>query len=235
MDVTSAFEPFRDEHPGKPAVRGFIHRAANTCGGVLILSHAAASDCDAPLLVALAQAFSASGITVLRCDLPFRQMRPKGRPSAGVAARDQAGLRRAVDLLKAQVCKKIYLGGLAYGGRQSSLLAASEPGLVDGLLLLSYPLHPPGQRGPLRTFHFPSVRTPALFVQASRDPFGTPDEVRPALELIAAPTRLVIAKDARHDLFNDNNRETLPRMIVSEFEAFFGEEKAKASYQEVSG
>ncbi len=193
----------------------------------MILSHSAATDCSSPLLVALAQAFSAAGITVLRCDLPFRQMRPKRRPSASVAARDQAGLKRAIELLKARVCKRVYVGGLAYGGHQSSLLAASEPGLADGLLLLSYPLHPPGQRGPLRTFHFPSVRTPALFVQASRDPFGTPDEVRPALELIAAPTRLVIAKDARHDLFNDNNRETLPGMIVSEFENFFGQAEEK--------
>ncbi len=187
----------------------------------MILSHAAASDCDSPLLVALAGAFSACGITVLRCDLPFRQMRPKGRPSAGVAARDQAGLRRAVKLLKPRMCKKVYLGGVAYGGRQSSLLAASEPGLVDGLLLLSYPLHPPGQRGPLRTLHFPSVRTPTLFIQASRDPFGTPDEVRPTLELIAAPTRLVVAEDARHDLFNENNCEKLPGMIVTQFKDFF--------------
>jgi predicted alpha/beta-hydrolase family hydrolase len=188
----------------------------------LILTHAAASSCEAPLLVALAVAFSASGVTVLRCDLPFRQMRPKGRPLGHLAARDQAGLRRAVELLKARGSKTVYLGGHAYGGRQSSLLVASDPSLVAGLLLLSYPLHPPQQPAQLRTLHFSSVRTPALFVQASRDPFGTPEEIRSALAMVAAPTRLVVVKNARHELLTESNRATLPQVIVSEFTEFFG-------------
>src|SRR5437016_482172 len=75
---------------------------------------------------------------------------------------------------------RLWLGGQSYGGRQASILAAGEAGLVDALLLLSYPLHPPGKSGERRTAHFPELRTPALFVHGSADPFGTLDEVESA-------------------------------------------------------
>jgi len=215
-------EPFRDEHPDMPTVCGYIHHSACGPGDALILAHAAAGSCNSPLLIALARAFSASGITVLRCDLPFRQTRPNGRPLASFAARDQASLRRAVQLMKARVSTKVYLGGHAYGGCQASLLAASDPTLVAGLLLLSYPLHPPQQSAPLRTQHFSSLRTPAMFVQASKDSFGTPDELRSAMDAIPAPTMVVVIENARHELLTDGNSETLSRTVVSEFRGFFG-------------
>lgn len=215
-------EPFRDEHPEMPTVCGFIHHPVGDIGDALILAHAAAGSCNSSLLIALATAFSASGITVLRCDLPFRLARPDGRPPASFSARDQAGLRRAVDLMKAEVSKKVYLGGHAYGGRQASLVAASDPSLIAGLLLLSYPLHPPKQSAPLWTQHFSSLRTPTMFVHASKDPFGTPDELRSALDAIQAPTRVVLVENARHELLTDNNTDTLPGVVVSEFRGFFG-------------
>ena len=52
------------------------------------------------------------------------------------------------------------------------MLAADEPAAVDGLLLFSYPLHPPGKPERLRTEHFPRLAVPALFVQGTADPFG---------------------------------------------------------------
>jgi uncharacterized protein len=80
------------------------------------------------------------------------------------------------------------------------MLAAEEPGLVDGLLLLSYPLHPPNKPEQLRTGHFPSVQTPAVFVHGTKDPFGTIAEMRSALGLIPAKTDLVVIEGAGHDL-----------------------------------
>ncbi len=71
----------------------------------------------------------------------------------------------------------VILGGHSYGGRQSTMLAAEEPGLVEALLLLSYPLHPPGKPAQPRTAHFPALRTPALFVHGTKDPFGTIEEL----------------------------------------------------------
>jgi predicted alpha/beta-hydrolase family hydrolase len=104
------------------------------------------------------------------------------------------------------------MGGHSYGGRQASILAAEELGLVDGLLLLSYPLHPPRKPEQLRTAHFPKLQTPALFVHGSRDPFGSLDEMKQALKLIPASTCLIEVDGAGHDL--GRNREALAARIV---------------------
>jgi predicted alpha/beta-hydrolase family hydrolase len=80
------------------------------------------------------------------------------------------------------------------------MLAAEEAGVADGLLLLSYPLHPPEKPLQLRTAHFPSLRTPAVFVHGTKDPFGTPDELRAAIALIPAHAQIVEVEGAGHDL-----------------------------------
>ena len=80
------------------------------------------------------------------------------------------------------------------------MLAAEQPSEADALLLLSYPLHPPGKPESLRTDHFPHLRTPALFVSGTKDPFGTPEELRAALTLIPSRHELVLVNGAGHDL-----------------------------------
>src|SRR5271166_5914027 len=148
-------------------VKGCLHGAGGAGDG-LVLTHGAGGNASGPLLVAVADAFQAAGVTVLRCDLPFRQQRPSGPPRPADAARDREGLRAAVAAMRGIVRGRVGLGGASYGGRQASILAADEPGLVDALLLLSYPLHPPGKPAELRTAHFPKLRTRARFVQGSR-------------------------------------------------------------------
>ena len=210
-----------DETPGQAPVRGFLHHAAETGVGFLVLTHGAGGNCNAPLLVALADKFAASGLSALRCDLPFRQRRPKGPPSPSDAKHDQAGLRRAVELMKKQFAGRAFLGGVSYGGRQASMLVAAEQTLVDGLLLLSYPLHPPGRPAQLRTAHFPSLRTPVLFVSGTRDAFGSITQVEAAIKLIPAPTKLIPIEGAGHSLLQKSNREELPETVVQQFGAFF--------------
>jgi uncharacterized protein len=166
----------------------------------LILTHGAGSNRNAPLLVAVANAFAAAGIEAVRYDLPFRQERPHGPPRPGDAARDREGLREQIARAREKKPDHIWLGGQSYGGRQASMLAAETADLVDALLLLSYPLHPPGKPQQLRTAHFPQWKTPALFVHGSRDPFGSIEEVKNALDLIPAPTRLLEVAGAGHDL-----------------------------------
>lgn len=166
----------------------------------LVLTHGAGSDSNAPLLVTMAAAFERLGLRVLRYDLPFRQARAHGPPSPAWAARDREGLRDTVLALRQQCGGRVFLGGHSYGGRQASILAASEPGLVDGLLLLSYPLHPPRRPQDLRTAHFPQLRTPAVFVHGTRDPFGSIEEMRQALALIPVPPKLITIGGAGHDL-----------------------------------
>ncbi len=183
-----------------PAVRGYLHSPANPNGDALVLTHSAGSDCNAPLLVAVSETFSGRGYTVLRCDLPFRQERRTGPPFPSIAERDRAGLRNAVAVLRKSIAGRIFLGGHSYGGRQATMLCATEPDLVSGLLLLSYPLHPPRKPEQLRTQHFPNLQTPSLFVHGTRDPFGSIEEIKQAIQLISAQHKLLEVEGAGHDL-----------------------------------
>ena len=212
---------FVDVEPGQAPVQGFLHRAETGNSGFVVLTHGAGGNANAPLLVMLADRFAAIGLSTLRCNLPFRQKRPTGPPSPSNAKLDQEGLRRALTLMRERFTGKAFLGGVSYGGRQGSMLVAAEPELVDGLLLMSYPLHPPGKPAQLRTAHFASLRTPAVFVSGTRDGFGSIDELRQAIEEIPAPTKLVAADGAGHGLLTKSNREQLPETIVREFQAFF--------------
>lgn len=216
----STFETFSDHSSSETPVRGFLHRSAAADADGLILTHGAGANCQSPLLTALAEAFSAAGLTVLRCDLPFRRARPHGPPPPGSADRDQAGLRAAVAALRAHTSGRTFLGGHSYGGRQASMLAAAEPDLVQALLLLSYPLHPPKRPSELRTKHFPQLQTPALFVHGTRDGFGSLAELEAALHLIPARTALLPVPSAGHELLTKHNRDELPRLVLEAFRAF---------------
>ncbi len=200
-------------------VVGFLHRPAATPQAGLVLTHGAGSNSLSPLLVALAQAFCGVGWMVLRCDLPFRQMWKTG-PPRGSAVRDQQGLQAAVALLRRYTPAPVFLGGHSYGGRMASMLAADHPGLVENLLLLSYPLHPPKQPASLRTAHFPQLTTPALFVHGARDGFGTTEELEAALRLIPGRTELLSIPGAGHELMTRRNQEELPKTIVAAFQQF---------------
>ena len=219
----SLFEQLRDDSLN-PAVRGFLHAPATPNGDALILTHGAGSNCNASLLVALAETFAGHGYAVLRCDLPFRHERRTGPLTAAIAERDRAGLRNAVAVLRKQVAGRIFLGGHSYGGRQATMLSASEPDLVSGLLLLSYPLHPPRKPDQLRTQHLPNLRTPSLFVHGTRDPFGSIEELKKALNLIPATKDLLEVEGAGHDLgFKGKRRvQELPTRILSAFLGFMG-------------
>ena len=214
-------QPFVDHTSGETPVSGFLHRAEKPSDDFLVLTHGAGGNCRGPLLMALGEKLAESGINVLRCDLPFRQRKALGPPSPADAKRDQEGLRRAVDLMRKQFSGRAFLGGSSYGGRQATLLAAEEPPLVQGLLLLSYPLHPPGRPAQMRTAHFPNLRTEALFISGTRDAFGTIGELEGAIKLIPARTQLTAMEGAAHGLWQKSNREQLPAQIVKEFLQFF--------------
>jgi predicted alpha/beta-hydrolase family hydrolase len=170
-------------------------------------------------LVALAETFASAGFVVLRCDLPYRQARPYGPPRPTDAVRDRQGLTNAVGALKEIAPGKVSLGGHSYGGRQASMLCAEQPELGEGLLLCSYPLHPPGKPDRLRTQHLPTLQLPVLFVHGTRDPFGTIEELEAARQLIPAKTALLRVDGAGHDLGfkGKTRREELPGEIVTEF------------------
>ena len=201
-------------------VRGFLHRPKVAKGDGLVLTHGAGTNCQSPLLVALANAFCEAGLMVLRCDLPFRQSRPNGPPPRGSAERDQAGLSAAVSALRRKAKGRVFFGGHSYGGRQASMVAAAEPGLAAALLLLSYPLHPPERPDVMRTGHFAELRTPALFVHGTCDGFGSLAEMEAAMGLIPARTALLAIPGAGHELLVGRNRAELPGLVVENFLKF---------------
>jgi len=200
-----------------PPIRGFLHAPAQPSGSAIVLTHGAGANCQSKLLIEMSEAFAAAGFNVLRFDLPFRSERQTGPPRPGSAARDRNGLRRAVALMKERAHGPIFLGGHSYGGRQSTILVSEQPQLVDGLLLLSYPLHPPRKPDQLRTSHFPKLETPALFVHGTRDPFATIPEMQSALRLIPASSALLEVDGAGHDLLIKKTLGELPARVVGGF------------------
>ncbi|MDL9935534.1 alpha/beta fold hydrolase [Gordonia sp. ABSL1-1] len=178
-----------------------VHTPTGPPRGVAVLAHGAGGNRHTAIMRALAEELTGRGLLVARIDLPYRQRRPKGPPSPSTAAADRDGIRTACSLFRGD--GPLIVGGHSYGGRQASMLVAEEPGLADGLLLTSYPLHPPGKPDRLRTDHLPQIRIPTVVVHGTSDPFATSDELTAAIELIDAPTRLVELEKTGHDLRPD--------------------------------
>jgi predicted alpha/beta-hydrolase family hydrolase len=220
--MLAAIRAFTDDS-AELRVRGFLHQPETPTGQALVLTHGAGSNAAAPLLVALADVFTTAGFTVLRCDLPYRQLRTHGPPGPGDAARDRAGLSNAITTMKKIISGRIFLGGHSYGGRQASMLCAEQPELVSGLLLLSYPLHPRRKPDQLRTQHLFNLHVPTLFVHGEQDPFGSLAEMESALKLIPAKTKLFPVEGGGHDLgFKGKaKKEELPSNILAEIQRFF--------------
>ncbi|MGZ4732436.1 MAG: alpha/beta hydrolase family protein, partial [Terriglobales bacterium] len=204
-------------------VRGFLHSPEQISDRGLVLAHGAGSNSNTSLLIALADSFAAAGFSVLRCDLPFRQNRPFGPPRPGDAERDREGLRSAVAAMLKLGCERVFLGGHSYGGRQATMLCAEDVDLAAGLLLLSYPLHPPRKPAQLRVLHLPGLQVPALFVHGTRDPFGSVEEIEAALKMIPAKTQLLVVDGVGHDLgFKGKSvRDGLAGEVVTAFAEFF--------------
>src|SRR5262249_54747425 len=95
----------------------------------------------------------------------------------------------------------LFIGGKSMGGRIATHAAAADPALpIDGLVLLGYPLHPPGRPNQLRDAHLPSVRRPMLIVQGERDAFGTPAELKPVLDRLRPTPMLHVIDGGDHSL-----------------------------------
>ncbi len=155
-------------------------------GPAVLLTPGASATRDHPALVALDRALSAEGTTVARIDLP------SSRPGPKVLAAIAAG---AASLAPAAVV----LGGRSFGGRMCSVAVAEGLPAV-GLVLLSYPLHPPGRPETMRVDHFPRLTVPCLFVSGTRDAFATPAELEAATAAIPGPVAHVWVDGGDHGM-----------------------------------
>lgn len=162
-----------------------------------MLTPGAGSDRTHPSLVAIEAAVSS--LAVARVDFPYRRAGRKAPDRAprmvacvieeAVALADRAGVSP----------QQVVLGGRSMGGRMCSMAVAQ--GLpAGGLILIAYPLHPPGRPQHLRTEHFPAITIPCLFISGTRDPFATPGELEAASAAIAGPVTHVWIEGAGHEL-----------------------------------
>ena len=168
-------------------------------GAGLLLTPGASATRTQPALVAIDEAVSRLGIAVERVDFPYVRAgrRAPDRPEVLVSAvRDAAADLASRAGLPAG---RIFLGGRSMGGRMCSM-AAAEGLPCLGLVLVSYPLHPPGKPDRLRTEHFPRLGVPCLFVSGTKDTFGRPDELRAATSEIRGPVTHVWLEGGDHGL-----------------------------------
>jgi predicted alpha/beta-hydrolase family hydrolase len=180
-------------------IAGIAHEPKGKAKGVVVLTHGAGGSRESALLKKICDEWADRGWLAVRYNLPYRRRRPKGPPS-GSATADQAGVVEAVANVRDAVNGPVIAGGHSYGGRLTSMAVADGGLEVDVLTLFSYPLHPPGKPERARTEHLPRITAPTVFTHGTADPFGRIDELRPAADLIAAPTAIVEVAGARHDL-----------------------------------
>lgn len=159
----------------------------------LLLFPGAGGDRNHHTLVALEDGLV--GLSVARRDFPYRATRkgPPDRPPKLIGA-----VREETGALRGRGAQGVLLGGRSMGGRITSM-AVAEGLEADGLVLLSYPLHPPGRPERLRVEHFGAIAVPCLFISGTRDPFGTPDELRSATIGISGPVRIEWLEGQAHD------------------------------------
>lgn len=158
----------------------------------LLLAPGAGADRDQATLVAIDVAATAAGATVVRMDFPYRLA---GRKAPDRPAVLMDAVRTQASALAGR-CGRVVLGGRSMGGRICSMVVADGVEAA-GLALISYPLHPPGKPGSLRTEHFDRLHVPCLFVSGTRDAFGSPAEMEAATAAIPAPVtqRWIDGKD----------------------------------------
>ncbi len=149
---------------------GAWDRPAGDPAAVLVLAHGAGGDLNDKFLVGLAQLLAGHGIAVLRFNFPYREA---GRGGPGSARQSEEAYRAVADAARIPGVP-LYIGGKSYGGRMASHIVAAGFA-VDGLVLISYPLHPPGQFEKLRTDHLPAISVPTLVVRGTTDAFSRED------------------------------------------------------------
>ena len=168
-------------------------------GATLILGHGAGAGQQSAFMVDFARALSGLGLDLVTFNFLYTE---EGRriPDRGPAL--EACYRCVIDAVAAQIRSArrfLFIGGKSMGGRIATQIAAADPHLpVAGLVLLGYPLHAPGKPAVRRDKHLPEIGRPILFVQGTRDAFGTPSQLLPIVNSLRPTPTLRIVADGDH-------------------------------------
>jgi predicted alpha/beta-hydrolase family hydrolase len=178
-----------------------VYRAsgADAPAAALILGHGAGAGQRSAFMVDFASALSSMSVDVVTFNFLYTE---QGRKIPDRAPALEACYRAVIDAVHFGVesaRQALFIGGKSMGGRIATQVAAADPALrLAGLVLLGYPLHPPGRPDQRRDKHLPAIARPMLFVQGARDAFGTPDELAPILGALQPPPRLHVVALGDH-------------------------------------
>jgi predicted alpha/beta-hydrolase family hydrolase len=193
-------EPLRIEIVPGDSVSALVYPAAahQRADVTLLLAHGAGAGQTSPFLVRFATGLAARGIDAVTFNFAYLE---RGRRVPDANAKLEACWRAAIAAMRGHEKlgrSRLAIGGKSMGGRIASQVAAAAVEGVAALVFLGYPLHPPGKPQQLRARHLADVDAPMLFVQGSRDAFGTPAELQPILQKLEAPAQLHVVEGGDH-------------------------------------
>jgi uncharacterized protein len=167
---------------------------ASAVGASLILGHGAGAGQQSTFMVEFARALSNLGLDLITFNFPYTEQHRR-IPDRGPVL--EACYRAVIETARTKIASAaqcLFIGGKSMGGRIATQVAAADPALpLAGLVLLGYPLHPPGRPAQRRDQHLPAIGRPMLFIQGERDAFGTPAELQPIVNgLRPSPTLRVV-------------------------------------------
>jgi|KBSSwiStaDraftv2_1062776.scaffolds.fasta_scaffold98680_2 predicted alpha/beta-hydrolase family hydrolase len=174
------------------------YKAQGSPDALLVLAHGAGAGQQHPFMTAVAKGFSARGVDVVTFDFPYMRERrkiPDKAPVLEKSFRDVVGVAR-----QWSSAARCFIGGKSMGGRMATHLGAAHLDGLAGIIVFGYPLHPPGKPEQLRVQHLSSIEAPVLIVQGERDAFGSPQELKPAIETMSAQVTLHTVAKGDHSL-----------------------------------
>lgn len=193
---------FKIQITADDTVTGLLYAAAkqNRAGVTIILGHGAGANQLSGFMRLFAAGLAERGIDVVTFNFLYLE---QGRKIPDPGPRLEACYRKVIDaVIKHKRLKgnRLVIGGKSMGGRIASQVAAVSEESIDGLVFLGYPLHPPGRPDKLRSEHLPKIKAPMLFVQGSRDAFGTKEEIASIIKKLKLPAELFAIEGGDHSL-----------------------------------
>jgi len=188
-------------------------------GATLILGHGAGAGQRSAFMVNIARALSALGLDIVTFNFPYTE---QGRRIPDRAPILESCYRSVIEAVRSEVASakaRLFIGGKSMGGRIATQVAAADPQLVlAGLVLLGYPLHPPGRPDQRRDKHLPSIKRPMLFIQGSRDAFGTPVELKPILDALDHHATLHVVEGGDHSFKLSSSQPAKQAAVIADIE-----------------
>jgi len=182
-------------------------RSANA---TLVLAHGAGAGQQSAFITGFARSLAERGIDVLTFNFLYTEQR---RRVPDRTEKLEGCYRAAIAAARDHFDRpSLFIGGKSMGGRIATHLAAADDAEalgIGGVVLLGYPLHPPGKPAQLRAAHLPKIRVPMLIIQGERDPFGTPGELKPVIDRLPADVTLHVVEKGDHSLAPSRRAESI--------------------------